>query len=1512
MRLNQKLIESNTVCVSKMPTKTITYTAYKLDGGHIQPFTRTRTVTLSSDAPRDRFKRKKAWVDLRDVDSFGESYWRPFLKNGGVDPVGGGDYTTMFSIDRTTGTKQQGTWVFADPDFATRNSSRKIEIYKTAGDSSIVHLVNVEAGDSIATAIQDDIDDTYTLTLCAQPNVADLQQAKYQVLKVKILDDGNSADSAMKIKGIYASDEFKLKAHDNGHGGQSRGRIHSKGNDWTTIKNKLDSNNLTDYVDVGDGGLLSSVTATTADYSSSGRDYSHSFTVSAFHKFNNDYTDIRPSALTRKIVIDDGAVTIGLKEGLASPLLYSIDDVNDTATIKQLLDDPTLENGEVKAMWAWFNVDNGGFETEVVSGSLAAGSHYKLKITLKDRAKNQNVVEIPSVRLVKLISAGTSLQPPAAKQMKRVGWTGGDNPKDTSGYIVEPSAATVDAAFDDTAALAITTSDGTVSSRFDVTYTYFDRNNDGDIVAVANQTMQVTLDDVNPTNYTFSANHYFETWGSITPNRATLAGRVSRGSHPAVDGDILPTTVTAVEGETTSNGTSTFPGSTKYAITAEVADWAGNTQADAITTEVELYTSMGAADWDVVVPNPVQSSNFSIDSLGHLVSLTPGATAGTLWLEWVEWDGSASHWSPTAAPANPPTHGTYTARFTSRDANGDSTSWVVAVEIDDVAPDATNNAFDSTRYYETSLPTDSTLAGRISGNIAAGESAQITSTGTTVSIANQSGVPSFPRVTEQTITAKIVDLAGNMSDPMTTKVEVYTAMDDGDWQVVPPAAPMKIGTFQSTSMDSFVQSVGGAVAGTLWVSPALSTITETNRAHTITFTARSSNGISLNSKSINVMLDDIAPVASNYAFTQTWYTTSVLSEDDLKGLVLYNGGNLPDGDTVIITDTGTPVQQAQLAGAGATVQTVTAKVQDAAGNISSGTITTVVEVYTAMEPGDWQVVPHDPMTIGTFQATDINNFVNPVVWYAYLGTLWVSPDLNTITETNRAHTITFTSRRSSDGNPESKDITIVLDDIAPDLGTAPDVNAFDSTRYYETSLPSNSVLAGRISGNIASGDSVQITSTGTAVDIAYPPQFPYPHFPRVTEQTITAKIVDLAGNMSDPMTTKVEIYNPMEPTDWAVIHPTAPMKIETFQNIIQTTHMNSFVELAPGAYWGTLWVSQNPDPTTITISNNTYTITFTSRSSDGTPESKSIDIVLDDIAPVASNYAFTLDKYFDTSMLSEDDLKGLVRFNGGNLPDGDTVNITGMGTPAQQTHPAGAGVTVQTVTAKVQDAAGNVSNGEITTVVEVYTAIEPANWDVVPSTYSAATKTNFDISNLTSLVTSTTGQSLGTLWVTWPSGAPDITGDSSALDGTYTATFTSRDTNGDTTSKNVEITFDTIPPDGYTFANFNTASLNNEIGSPSLSTYRVPDTYSINESPPTHSFNLGKAADSKDTLEGDDYVWISGVKDNPDSDLQIVELYLAKERNLNGWALKAGGSDVHIFGNENLAAGNHYILLRRQ
>ncbi len=846
------------------------------------------------------------------------------------------------------------------------------------------------------------------------------------------------------------------------------------------------------------------------------------------------------------------------------------------------------------------------------------------------------------------------------------------------------------------------------------TFTAIARDAAGNLGA-ASAPVQLTIDTLAPTAPVFTAGG-----GLINDPTPTLTGTAEAGATVTIlnGAAVLGTAVAGTDGVFSFTPSAALAQGS-YTLTATARDGVGNVSPLSANLALTLdLTAPGAP-----VLDPLGPTNDTTPTLTGTAE--PGATITIL-------DGTAvlgttvagADGTFTFTPGAALLAGTTTLTATASDLAGNVSvpSSAIAVVIDTAAPVAP--------VLDPLGPTNDTTP-TLTGTAEPGATVTILD-GTAVlgtTVASADGSFTFTPTTAllagtTTLTATASDPAGNVSVP-SSAIAVVIDTTAPVAPVLDPLGPTNdttptlTGTAEPGATVTILDGtavLGTAVAGadgTFTFTPAAALLAGTT---TLTATASDLAGnVSVPSSAIAVVIDTTAPdapVIITAAGTTDDATPTISGTAEAGAVVtLFNGGTVI-GSALAGTDGSFAVTPTAPLPDGTLALTVTAR--DAAGNVSSPSGGLALTIDTTV-PGapvvDYLAPTNDPTPTVTGTA-EIGALVTVSLAGIPLGTDTVGTD-GTFSITLGAglaegnNTLTV-SALSPGGTPSpAAPLTVVLDTSPPD---APVITAFASPTSDPTPTIAGSAEAGSVVAISADGTLLGTATADATGRFTFTPATPLPD----STVALTARAQDIAGNLS-PVSGSVAVVIDTAPPGTPTIDPLPAVTNDATPTVTGTAEAGSTVTLlSGGAIIGTAMADGTGAYTvtpTAPLADGDTSLTVVARDAAGNSSgpSAAATLLIDTVAPVGPTLADLPDAVGTATptLTGTAEPNGLVTlFNGGTVLGTVTASATGtFSFVPTSALPEGAA----TITATVQDAAGNVSaaSGPLTVVVDTTAPAAP-------------------------------------------------------------------------------------------------------------------------------------------------------------------------------------------------------------
>ncbi|WP_377893577.1 BapA/Bap/LapF family large adhesin [Alteromonas sp. R78001] len=847
-------------------------------------------------------------------------------------------------------------------------------------------------------------------------------------------------------------------------------------------------------------------------------------------------------------------------------------------------------------------------------------------------------------------------------------------------------------------------------------------------------------------------------------NGTEITGTAEAGAvvNVDVDGDGIPDFTVIADGDGNWSVTPSTPLADGVVVTATATDEAGNTSSPASDT-VDAVAPIVAFN-DLTTNDTTPALTGSVDDPTAIVVVTIN---GTDYTATNNGDGS---WTLADDAVAALAEGSYTATVTATDADGNTGTNSGTVVIDTTAPASptvdAGNGTDITGTAEAGATVNVDVDGDGTPDftvIADGDG-------------NWSVTPTTPLADGVIVTVTATDAAGNISNPASDTVDAAAPVVDFNDLTTNDTTPALTGTVDDANAVVVLTIDGNDYPATIngdgtWTLADDAVAALADGSYTATVTATDTDG-NVGSNSGTVVIDTTSPAiptvdAGNGTEITGTAEAGATVNVDVDGDGTPDFTVIADGDGNWSITPDTPLSDGVI---------VTVTATDAAGNISNPASDTVDAAAPVVDFNDLTTNDTTPALTGTVD--DANAVVVVTIDgndYTATnngnGTWTLANDaVATLAEGNYTATVTATD---PDGNVSTNTGTVVVDTTAP---TAPTVDAGNGTE---------------ITGTAEAGATVNVDVDGDGT-----PDFTViadgdgnwsvtPDTPLSDGVVVTATATDEAGNTSGSASDTVDAVAPVVAINDLTTNDTTPALTGTVDDanavVVVTIDGNDYTATNNGNGTWTL-----ADDAVATLAEGSYTATVTATDPDGNVSTNTGTVVVDTTAPTAP----TVDAGNGTEIT-------------GTAEAGATVNvdIDGDGTPDFTVIADGDGnwsVTPDTplsdgvvVTATATDEAGNTS-GSASDTVDAVAPVVAIN-DLTTNDTTPALTGTVDDANAVVVVTidgndyTATNNGNGT-WTL----ADDAV--ATLAEGSYTATVTATDPDGNVSTNTGTVVVDTTAP----------------------------------------------------------------------------------------------------------------------
>ena len=962
---------------------------------------------------------------------------------------------------------------------------------------------------------------------------------------------------------------------------------------------------------------------------------------------------------------------------------------------------------------------------------------------------------------------------------------------DEAGNTSSPASDTVDAvapivAFNDlttndtTPALTGSVDDPTAIVVVTINGTDYTATNNGDgswtladdavaALAEGSYTATVTATDADGNTGTNSGTVVIDTTAPASPtvdagNGTDITGTAEAGAtvNVDVDGDGTPDFTVIADGDGNWSVTPTTPLADGVVVTATATDEAGNVSAPASDT-VDAVAPVVTIN-DLTTNDATPELTGTVDDPNAIVVVT---IDGVDYTATNNGDGSWTLADDTLAAL---ADDSYTATVIATDADGNEGANSGTVVIDTTPP---------------AIPTvDAGNGTEITGTAEAGATVNVDVDGdgtpdfTVIADGdgNWSITPDTPLSDGVIVTVTATDAAGNISNPASDTVDAAAPVVDFNDLTTNDTTPALTGSVDDPTATVVITINGIDYTATnngngTWTlaDDAVATLAEDSYTATVTATDPDGN-VSTNTGT--VVVDTTAPTAPTVDAGNGTEITGTAEAGATVNVDIDGDGTpdftvIADGDGNWSVTPDTPLSDGVV---------VTATATDEAGNTSGSVTDTVDAIAPVVAINDLTTNDTTPALTGTVD--DANAVVVVTIDgndYTAInngnGTWTLADDaIATLAEGNYTATVTATD---PDGNVSTNTGTVVVDTTAP---TAPTVDAGNGTE---------------ITGTAEAGATVNVDIDGDGT-----PDFTViadgdgnwsvtPDTPLSDGVVVTATATDEAGNTSGSVTDTVDAIAPVVAINDLTTNDTTPALTGTVDDanavVVVTIDGNDYTAINNGNGTWTL-----ADDAIATLAEGNYTATVTATDPDGNVSTNTGTVVVDTTAPTAP----TVDAGNGTEITGTAEAGATVNvdIDGDGTPD-FTVIADGDGnwsvTPGT---PLADGVVV---TATATDEAGNTS-GPASDTVDAVAPVVAIN-DLTTNDTTPALTGTVDDATATVVITidgndyTATNNGDGT-WTL----ADDAV--ATLADGSYTATVTATDPDGNVSTNTGTVVVDTTAP----------------------------------------------------------------------------------------------------------------------
>ena len=847
-------------------------------------------------------------------------------------------------------------------------------------------------------------------------------------------------------------------------------------------------------------------------------------------------------------------------------------------------------------------------------------------------------------------------------------------------------------------------------------------------------------------------------------NGTEITGTAEAGAvvNVDVDGDGIPDFTVIADGDGNWSVTPSTPLADGVVVTATATDEAGNTSSPASDT-VDAVAPIVAFN-DLTTNDTTPALTGSVDDPTAIVVVTIN---GTDYTATNNGDGS---WTLADDAVAALAEGSYTATVTATDADGNTGTNSGTVVIDTTAPASptvdAGNGTDITGTAEAGATVNVDVDGDGTPDftvIADGDG-------------NWSVTPTTPLADGVVVTATATDEAGNVSAPASDTVDAVAPVVTINDLTTNDATPELTGTVDDPNAIVVVTIDGVDYTATnngdgSWTLADDTLAALADDSYTATVIATDADG-NEGANSGTVVIDTTPPAiptvdAGNGTEITGTAEAGATVNVDVDGDGTPDFTVIADGDGNWSITPDTPLSDGVI---------VTVTATDAAGNISNPASDTVDAAAPVVDFNDLTTNDTTPALTGSVDdpTATVVITINGIDYTATNngnGTWTLADDaVATLAEDSYTATVTATD---PDGNVSTNTGTVVVDTTAP---TAPTVDAGNGTE---------------ITGTAEAGATVNVDIDGDGT-----PDFTViadgdgnwsvtPDTPLSDGVVVTATATDEAGNTSGSVTDTVDAIAPVVAINDLTTNDTTPALTGTVDDanavVVVTIDGNDYTATNNGNGTWTL-----ADDAVATLAEGSYTATVTATDPDGNVSTNTGTVVVDTTAPTAP----TVDAGNGTEITGTAEAGATVNvdIDGDGTPD-FTVIADGDGnwsvTPGT---PLADGVVV---TATATDEAGNTS-GPASDTVDAVAPVVAIN-DLTTNDTTPALTGTVDDATATVVITidgndyTATNNGDGT-WTL----ADDAV--ATLADGSYTATVTATDPDGNVSTNTGTVVVDTTAP----------------------------------------------------------------------------------------------------------------------
>ena len=847
-------------------------------------------------------------------------------------------------------------------------------------------------------------------------------------------------------------------------------------------------------------------------------------------------------------------------------------------------------------------------------------------------------------------------------------------------------------------------------------------------------------------------------------NGTEITGTAEAGAvvNVDVDGDGIPDFTVIADGDGNWSVTPSTPLADGVVVTATATDEAGNTSSPASDT-VDAVAPIVAFN-DLTTNDTTPALTGSVDDPTAIVVVTIN---GTDYTATNNGDGS---WTLADDAVAALAEGSYTATVTATDADGNTGTNSGTVVIDTTAPASptvdAGNGTDITGTAEAGATVNVDVDGDGTPDftvIADGDG-------------NWSVTPTTPLADGVVVTATATDEAGNVSAPASDTVDAVAPVVTINDLTTNDATPELTGTVDDPNAIVVVTIDGVDYTATnngdgSWTLADDTLAALADDSYTATVIATDADG-NEGANSGTVVIDTTPPAiptvdAGNGTEITGTAEAGATVNVDVDGDGTPDFTVIADGDGNWSITPDTPLSDGVI---------VTVTATDAAGNISNPASDTVDAAAPVVDFNDLTTNDTTPALTGSVDdpTATVVITINGIDYTATNngnGTWTLADDaVATLAEDSYTATVTATD---PDGNVSTNTGTVVVDTTAP---TAPTVDAGNGTE---------------ITGTAEAGATVNVDIDGDGT-----PDFTViadgdgnwsvtPDTPLSDGVVVTATATDEAGNTSGSVSDTVDAVAPVVAINDLTTNDTTPALTGTVDDanavVVVTIDGNDYTAINNGNGTWTL-----ADDAIATLAEGNYTATVTATDPDGNVSTNTGTVVVDTTAPTAP----TVDAGNGTEITGTAEAGATVNvdIDGDGTPD-FTVIADGDGnwsvTPGT---PLADGVVV---TATATDEAGNTS-GPASDTVDAVAPVVAIN-DLTTNDTTPALTGTVDDATATVVITidgndyTATNNGDGT-WTL----ADDAV--ATLADGSYTATVTATDPDGNVSTNTGTVVVDTTAP----------------------------------------------------------------------------------------------------------------------